>query len=496
MAQKFLTSIDLSQNELQNARIQNLATAPASPVAGQIYFNTSDSTFKYFDGTDWITVQDGDITAVTAGQGLSGGGTDGDVTLSALVDGTSIEIDATGALSLTPTGVASGSYGSDTEVPVVTVDEDGRVTDISTSSIVTSFDISGDDAATDTVSGGETLIFTGGAAANISTEISDNTVAFDLTDTGVIPGSYGGLDPATMAYTIPSFDVDGKGRISSAGWVNLLGINVLLDSGPVLSYELSNDLLVTGVDGVRTENQSGSIVIGLNDSGVLPDTYGGAGPTGFTVPQLVINDKGIVVGALNAALLIGGTSDEIEVTDLGTGTYTIGLPDNVTITNDLTVSGNLTVSGTQTIVNTEVIQLADNIITLNSNATGTPTENAGIEVNRGDEPTASLVWNESTDKWEISNGVVSQEIAVVSDISANSYAETISGDTSTTSFFVAHPATFIPASIFDIMVQVIDLSTAETVFVQTTRAVGGVSITFDQAPGVGNDYRVLVTKIG
>lgn len=63
---------------------------------------------------------------------------------------------------------------------------------------------------------------------------------------------------------------------------------------------------------------------------------------------------------------------------------------------------NLVVQGTTTTVNTETVDIADNIININSNfTTGTPTENAGIRVSRGSSTAASSIWNESTDRWQV-----------------------------------------------------------------------------------------------
>ena len=102
-------------------------------------------------------------------------------------------------------------------------------------------------------------------------------------------------------------------------------------------------------------------------------------------------------------------------------TSTLTLSDAHVLTLDLngttaltaTTSGitipNLTVTGTTTTVNSTQLNIGDNLITLNSDLDGStaPSQNAGIEVNRGSSSDVSFLWDESADYWAAGEAIVS-----------------------------------------------------------------------------------------
>lgn len=172
MARLFVTGINLNKNELQNARIQNLSTAPSSPVAGQIYFNTTTNVLYFYDGSAWVPAS-GSTEVI---QDVIGSSVIGGTGLTATYDDNAGET----TIDLDNTAVSHGSYGASNKTVSFTVDQQGRLTAASDTSIsITASQVSDfDEAAQDAVAGA----FVAGEGIDITYNDGSNTVTIDAED--------------------------------------------------------------------------------------------------------------------------------------------------------------------------------------------------------------------------------------------------------------------------------------------------------------------------
>ena len=166
---------------------------------------------------------------------------------------------------------------------------------------------------------------------------------------------------------------------------------------------------------ITTTIAADSVALGTDTTGNYVATVTG------TANQVTVSGSGTETAAITLSLpqdinttsnpsFAGVTADVIRLgittaneIDTTSGNLVIdSTGGTVTVDDNLVVSGNLTVSGTTTTVNTATLNIADNVVTLNSDfTTGTPTENSGIEVLRGSSSTVALRWNETSDIWDL-----------------------------------------------------------------------------------------------
>lgn len=137
---KHLTNIDLNKNELQNAKIHNLASAPGTPVAGQIYYDTTANKLYYRNNSTWFDLTDaltlaGNAEALYARKALTlaqFGATTSLELRNLLSDdtGSGAAVFGTSPAITTPTGIVKGDVGlanvdntADTAKPVSTAQQ-------------------------------------------------------------------------------------------------------------------------------------------------------------------------------------------------------------------------------------------------------------------------------------------------------------------------------------------------------------------------------------
>lgn len=469
MARKFVVSVDLNKNELLNARIQNLGSAPSNPVLGQIYYDTSNNTMYYHNG---LTAPNGPWMPMSGSteviQDVIGSSVSGGVGLTATYD------DASGitTVDLDNTTVTAGSYGSTTQIPTFTVDAQGRLTAAGTVNVATTLSIAAESGTADTVDLlTDTLTFAAGEG--IDTVVSNNTITIAGEDAST-------TNKGVASFESADFDV-------AAGHVSLEDTvvkTVTTDSGNLTPS--GHGLSILGGEGIDVTHSGTAITVTGEDASTTNKGVASFADADFTVTNGAVSIKNVNLTTQTTGSYIAtvaGTTNEVTVTtnDTEGANITIGLPDDVTITNNLNVGGNLNVTGSINAVSTTEINIQDNKINLNSNFnTGTPTADAGIKVNRGDEADVELTWDETDNRWELSNdGVYSHAIA-------RKFVQTI-GNGSATSIAVTHNL-----GTKEVTVQVYDVSNDQTVETDVTRTSSSVvTIGFAEAPATGA-YRVVI----
>ena len=409
----------------------------------------------YDDTAGTLTIantNDADITEVVAGDGLTGGGASGSVSLSVSVDDSSIEINSDslrfkalgitnamlagsianaklsnssvtinsnslslgGTLTLDTDDVGEGStnlYYTDAransafDTRLATKDTD----DLSegTSNLYYTqarFDSAFTAKSTSDLSEGTNLYYTNARArASIS---EDSTQLSYNSTTGVLSFTQGDTDTVSegssnLYYTSARANADFDTRLATKSTTNL-------SEGTNLYYTTARfDSAFTGKD--TDDLSEGSTNLYYTDTranSAIDTRVTKSFVDALNVQAASVDANSVALGTDttgNYVQTITGTANKISVSGSGSESadITLSLPDDVQIASDLTVAGNLTVNGTLTSLDTTNLDIEDNLFQLNAGLTGSPVNDSGMLINRGSSDNGIFMWDESADKFTL-----------------------------------------------------------------------------------------------
>ena len=209
-----------------------------------------------------------------------------------------------------------------------------------------------------------------GSSSNVDI-IVDGTRAVVFTGNAMLPNT-------DITYDLGSAELQWRDVYVGPGSLYVNGQKVLQeDSGNIVVSADANQNLVFQTSG------SGNLELDPVGTGVVFVKGTLQIEAGTNITNSDGNAVNVAVGVKTDSVASKSTNTDLTLSADGNGV--------VRVSDDMVVTGNLTISGTTTTVNTSTLSVADNIIDLNSDVTtGSPSQNAGLRVMRGDDPAVQL----------------------------------------------------------------------------------------------------------
>jgi len=258
-----------------------------------------------------------------------------------------------------------------------------------------SITIRDDSSTSDVINLGETLIFEGGNG--LTTTVTDNKVSISADGNVVTETSTDTLTNKSISGSTNTLSNIGNGSLTNSS-VNFGGVTLSLgasDTTPAFDLTDATSYPTSSLVGTITNDQlDGSIAnTKLSNSAVtVGSTSISLGATATTLAGIT----DITAGSINIAGNVIKSVDS-TVVEIGDG-------DGLSVAGNLTVAGNFTVSGDTTTLSSTNTVITDKLYELANGTTGSPTGDAGIVIERGNESNAFIGYDESEDKFKVGVG--------------------------------------------------------------------------------------------